>query len=161
MIDENEAIQRMIIDEGLRLQPYKCSAGKLTIGIGRNLESNPLTAEEIKFLGRRDLSAGITRHEAYYLLRNDLKRTEADCRRRIGFFYRLDDKRQFALVNMAFNMGIDGLCGFKKMLGYMGTGNYREAAAECLNSKYAKEVGDRAKRIAKIIETGNFIYEKN
>ena len=48
MIDMYEICQRLIAHEGLRLQPYFCSKKKLTIGVGRCLETNPLTAEEIK-----------------------------------------------------------------------------------------------------------------
>ena len=47
MIDLNEAVQRLCHHEGIRLQPYRCPAGYLTIGVGRNLETNPPTAEEI------------------------------------------------------------------------------------------------------------------
>ena len=58
---------------------------------------------------------------------------------------------------MCFNMGIKRLLGFKRMLGAMFIGDYRGAAKECLNSKYAKDVGKRAERIAQLIETGVWI----
>ena len=156
MIDNYEAVQRLALHEGLRLTPYRCSKGKLTVGVGRNLEDNPLTAAEEKVLGRFDISKGITKSEAYYLLGNDIRRVTRECRQNIPFFEHLDDERQYALVDMAFNLGINGLLKFKKMLAFMGVGNYRQAAAECLNSQYAKEVGPRARRIASTIETGRF-----
>lgn len=59
MIDLNEAVQRLCLHEGIRLQPYRCPAGYLTIGVGRNLETNPPTAEEIKVIG--DYRSGITK----------------------------------------------------------------------------------------------------
>lgn len=152
MINENEAVQRLCLHEGIRLQPYRCPASYLTIGVGRNLETNPPTAEEIKVIG--DYRSGITKNAAFFLLRNDIKRVEAECADRIPFWKQLSAERQYALVDMAFNLGIAGLLKFKKMLGYMGVGNYTQAATECLASKYAKDVGERAVRIARLIEKG-------
>ena len=154
MIDMGTAVQRLCIHEGIRLKPYKCTAGYLTIGVGRNLVTNPLTAEEKEKVG--DWSNGISKDAAFYLLRNDIIRTEKECGQHIPFWKHLDDERQYALLDMAFNLGIKGLLKFKKMLSEIGIGNYRGAAKECLNSKYARDVGKRAERIAKTIETGRF-----
>ncbi len=90
------------------------------------------------------------------MLRNDIRRVVKECEQHIPFWNELDDERQYALVDMAFNLGIKGLLGFKKMLSYLGVGNYIKAAAECLASRYAKEVGRRAVRISEIIRTGKF-----
>lgn len=150
MIDMNEAVQRLCLHEGIRLQPYKCPAGYWTIGVGRNLETNPPTAEEKRVIG--DWRNGITKNAAFYLLRNDIKRISDECARQIPFWKNLDDERQYALVDMAFNLGMAGLLKFQKMLSYLGVGNYIQAATECLASKYAKDVGERAVRVAKIIE---------
>jgi len=57
---------------------------------------------------------------------------------------------------MAFNLGVAGLLGFKKMIVALKNGNYQLAAKECLDSRYAKEVGARAKRVAETIRTGVF-----
>ena len=77
----------------------------------------------------------------------------------IPYWKILDNERQYALLDMAFNMGISRLLKFRKMLEDIEIGDYRGAAKECLNSKYAKDVGQRAKRIAKTIEKGVFSYE--
>lgn len=154
MIDINGICQRLVMHEGIRLQPYFCTKGKQTIGIGRNLDDNPITAEEERVIG--DWRSGITKEAAFYLLRHDINRVMAECREQIPFWKQLDDERQYALIDMAFNLGIGGLLKFKKMLSFMGVGNYRQAAVECLASKYAKDTGRRAERIAKTIETGRF-----
>lgn len=155
MIEREEIISRLLIHEGIRLEPYKCPTGYWTIGVGRNLETNPLNAEEKRKCG--DLKSGIDEHAAFFLLSNDITRAEKDCQKHISFWKRLDDERQYALIDMCFNLGISGLLKFKKMLGEMEIGNYRGAAKECLNSKYARDVGKRAERIAKTIETGRFV----
>ncbi len=156
MIDEFEAVQRLSLHEGIRLQPYRCPSGYLSIGVGRNLETNPLSYEEIKILGRRDLSKGITRQEAFFLLRRDIKKTVENCQSKIPFFDKLDDERQYVLVDLAFNMGINGLLKFKKMLSFLGAGNYRQASVELLSSKYASQVKLRAERLAASLRSGKW-----
>ena len=118
-------------DENLRLKPYRCSEGKLTIGIGRNIE---------------DL--GITEGEALYLLQNDIGRCMAELDRNIPWWKNLSDPRKNALLNMSFNMGWPRLSGFKNMLAALEAGDYETAAAEALDSRWARQVGDRAQRVA-------------
>lgn len=154
MIDMNEKVQRLVMHEGCRLKPYYCTKGKQTIGVGRNLDDNPLTEEEKRVCG--DWEKGITKNAAFYLLRHDIERVEKECKKKIAFYTLLDNERQYALLDMAFNLGIAGLLKFKKMLMAMACGYFEDAAKECLDSKYAKEVGQRAKRIAETIRTGKF-----
>ncbi len=153
-MDEAVIIQRLVMHEGVRLMPYRCTRGKLTIGIGRCIDTHPFTADELKVVG--DWKHGITKNAAFYLLRNDIKRTVEQVREAISFYDRLDEERQYALIDMGFQLGVLGLKRFKKMLEQMGVGNYKNAAKECLNSEYAKQVPVRAGRIAKLIETGKF-----
>lgn len=154
-VDENEIIQRLVMHEGCELMPYKCPAGYLTIGVGRNLDTNPLTKEEIKVCG--DYKHGITKNAAFYLLRNDIEKVKRECTKNIPFFNALDAERRYCLIDMCFNIGIKGLLGFKKMLSAMGVGEWNRASTECLNSNYAKQTGKRARRIANTIKTGRFI----
>lgn len=121
---------QLVFDEGLRLMPYRCPAGKLTIGVGRNLEDN-----------------GITREEAYYLLRNDVDICHRQLSVAIPFYDRLPSGKKEILLNMCFNMGLTRLQGFKRMLAAMAVNNWDEAAHEMENSDWAKQVGDRAKRL--------------
>ncbi len=124
-------------DEGLRLKPYKCSAGKLTIGYGRNLED-----------------VGITESEAVEMLRHDITNATADLCREFDWFGDLSYERQKALVNMRFNLGMPKLKQFQKMLRAMKSGDFERAANEALDSKWAKQVGARAIRIADQIRRG-------
>lgn len=125
------------VDEGLRLKPYRCTAGKLTIGIGRNLDDN-----------------GITRGEAMFMLDNDVAKCEIEMFREFPWAKAMSDRRQQALCNMLFNMGLTRLKGFRKMLAFMKEGKYNEAADEMLNSKWAKQVGIRANRLAIMMRNG-------
>lgn len=155
MIDLGTAIQRLCIHEGIRLEPYKCPAGYLTIGVGRNLDTNPITEEEKKVVG--DWRHGITKNAAFYLLRNDIKRVEKECRQHIPFWKTLDDERQYALLDMVFCQGLQGVLKYKKMLAAMGVGNWTEASQECLNSLWHSQAKNRCERIANTIKTGVFV----
>lgn len=154
MLPTVEIINRLILHEGLRLKPYYCTSGRQTIGIGRNLDDNPLTAEEKRVCG--DWEHGITRQAAYYLCRNDIDRCIKQCRGNIPFFENLDNERQYALLDMCFNLGIKRLLGFKKMLAALGSGSWEQAAKECLDSNYARQTGERAKRISEVFRCGIF-----
>lgn len=124
-------------DEGLRLKPYRCSEGKLTIGIGRNIQD-----------------VGITEEEANILLANDILRCERDLDTRLPWWRNLSPRRQDALLNMCFNLGIGRLMNFRKMLGALERGDWHEAAAQALDSRWARQVGARANRIADIFRNG-------
>lgn len=160
MISVSEIKQRLYVHEGFRSKPYRCTANKLTIGIGRNIEDRPFTEEELRLVDKDYMTKGITKAQAFAILARDVMQFDFELRQNIPFYEKLDDERQYALLDMAFNMGIGnskkGLLSFKNMLNYMGTGFYKQAAAECLNSKYGRELPVRAGRIARAIETGVF-----
>ena len=70
---------------------------------------------------------------------------------------KLNEVRQFVLVDMCFNMGLGKLCTFKKMLSAMANGDYYTAANEALASKWAVQVGRRARELAEMLKTGEYI----
>jgi len=120
--------------EGLRLKPYRCIKGVLTIGYGRNLEAN-----------------GISLDEAEYLFQNDLRVAIEGCRGRIEFFKELPVEAQKVLVNMAFQLGVEGLLKFKKTLQYLEQRDFASAADEMLDSHWARETPGRARELSDII----------
>jgi lysozyme len=125
------------LDEGNKSKPYKCTAGKTTIGIGRNLDDVGLSPDEIS-----------------YLFQNDIKRVIADLDKNLGWWRGLSDTRKRVLANMAFNLGIAGLLGFKNTLKAIAEGRYNDAADGMLASKWATQVGARAQRLAKMMREG-------
>ena len=124
-------------DEGVRLKPYQDSVGKLTIGVGRNLDD-----------------VGISQDEVANLLDNDIKRTMAELDKSLPWWRNLDEVRQRVLLNMAFNLGVAGLLGFKNTLAAIQNDKWGEAADGMLASKWAKQVGGRAQRLAVMMRTG-------
>jgi lysozyme len=129
--------EQLIAHEGLRLKPYRCTAGKLTIGVGRNLEDR-----------------GLRLDEALYLLDNDIEDVTTELEMKLPWMLQLDDVRQRVLIDMAFNIGVAGLLKFKLTLTSVRQGNYVLAAKQMLQSKWADQVGRRAIGLAKMMETG-------
>lgn len=153
IIDDNICIQRLVINEGLILKPYRCPAGYLTIGIGRNLENNPLTKEEKAFIGH-DVKQGITNEQAFYLCRNDLQKVKKELDVHLPWWRDLNTDRQFVMIDLCFNMGITKLLRFSKTLNSIASGFYVKAGEQLMQSLYAKQVGKRAQRNAKCLQTG-------
>lgn len=156
MIDINIAVQRLAFHEGCRLEPYKDHLGYWTIGIGRCYEKNPITPDEERVVGTC-WKKGITKNGAYFLLRNDIKRCLKELEKKIPFWKTLSDERQYALLDMNFQLGLNGLLKFKKMLSALGTGYWEEARRQCLDSNYARQTPLRANRIANCLASGRFI----
>lgn len=147
-------------DEGFRPKPYLCTGGYWTIGYGRNLETNPLTAEEKAMIfgagDDRDLwERGLTRDEAETLLKNDIARVRADLESHLPVYTTLDKVRRDAVANMRFQLGMKGLEGFKNMLAALERQDWAEAAREGLDSKWAKrDTPNRAQRVTRQLRTG-------
>lgn len=148
----DEWCARLIKEEGMRLMPYRCPLGRLTIGVGRCLETNPLTSAEAKALG--DYMHGITENGAKMLLRNDVRRSYAALLKLVKNFKELTDDRQYALLDMCFQLGVQGLRQFQKMIEAVEQGRFSAAGAECLSSRYARQTPKRAKRVARALITG-------
>jgi lysozyme len=132
------AVQQLKEDEGFRGNVYKCSAGKNTIGYGRNLDDNPLT-----------------KYEAEFLLNSDLEKI-VDSLSDLPFYPRLSPRRRGVVINMTYNLGLPRFKQFKRMIAAMYLCDYELAAVEMLDSKWAKQVGDRAIRLAEIMRDDGF-----
>lgn len=143
--------RRLEFHEGCVLKPYRCPAGKLTLGIGRNLEDNPLSEKEKKALG--DYERGITHNGALMLLKNDVEKCLKNLKT-LSCWKKQTIERKYAMLDMCFQLGFNGLLSFKKMLQALDEKNYPLAYAHCLDSKYARQTPERAKRIARIYKEG-------
>ena len=120
-------------NEGLRLKPYKCSANRLTIGYGRNLDD-----------------IGITKDEAEMMLTNDTDRCLSALSAIFGdnFLYKLSHQRKVVLVDMMYNLGKTRFLTFKKMIQAVKDKDFNEASVQLLDSKYARQLPERAGRNA-------------
>jgi len=119
--------KRLVDFEGLVLKPYHCSQNYLSIGVGRNLDSN-----------------GISEEEAMYLLDNDIHKVIEQLDKQWEVWRTFPDAAKYVCIDVAFNMGINTWMSFRKTRAYMELGEWEKAASEILDSKYAVQVGRRA-----------------
>ena len=131
-----QAINLLKLHEGFRSKPYKDSLGIVTIGYGRNLESR-----------------GLTEPEAAYLLKCDVKEAEEYLHKEYDYYYQLSGERKAVLIDMMVNMGPTRLRGFVNTHAALSSRDYEVAALEMLDSKWARQVGNRAITLSKIMQS--------
>lgn len=122
--------------EGFSRTPYRCTAGKMTIGYGRNLESQGISEAEAEWLLKRDVDRAISnlRNEAYWL--------------------DLSDVRQAVLIDMVFNLGWAGFTRFQRLRMALNRADYDAAANEMRASAWFKQVGTRSQTLVVMMQTG-------
>ena len=132
--------------EGLRLKPYRCPAGALTIGWGHNLDAHPLHGYD----GR----SSITEEQAETLLAEDVERMAEELDRAFPWWADMDKPRQAVLLNMAFNLGLPRLRTFRSALAAMQAQDWNEAGRQMLKSRWAMQVKGRAAELARQMVLG-------
>jgi lysozyme len=130
-------------DEGEKLHAYQDSLGFWKIGVGRLIDQRA--------------GGGITGFESAQLLSHDIERVTRELDGAFPWAAKLSDPRRGVLLNMCFNMGLGKLRNFTHFLSAMQRGDWEAAAIEALDSKWAVQVGDRAKRLAKQITTDAWV----
>lgn len=133
----DKLISRLKVDEGFRDKPYKDSRGFLTIGYGWCLDREPMTMDE-----------------AEYVLNSKVSRKMIELAQAIPWITDLDEPRQGVLYNMAYQMGVAGVLAFRQTLAMVRAGQYQEAAAEMLNSAWARQTPERAQRLSNQMKDG-------
>lgn len=138
---EEREKEEIALDEGRRNKAYKDTRGNWTIGVGHLLkkEEGPWTDEKIDEVYEVDFQNAVT-----------------GAKQAVPFFDALDGARKGALVNMAFNMGSTTLASFHGTLNALDNGDWTTAALHLMNSKYARQVGARANRLAYRLRTGEY-----
>lgn len=172
MIDMELIRRTLTLHEGIRNKPYKCSAGKWTIGVGRNFQDARFTLDELEYLGipvsrLGDQVAWLKLHplsddQITWLLDRTIAETLKSMARspRIAeAFAACDDVRGLVLIDMAYNMGVPGLNKFQYTLDQVAKGNWNAAADGMEDSKWFAQVGTRSVRLVKMMATGELPKE--
>lgn len=144
---KNELTKQLKGDEDVRKHVYKDHLGFFTIGVGRLVDE-------------RKPGSGLRPSEMDFMLQNDIDERIEALTRRLPWFQNLDDARRGVLLNMSFQMGVDGLMGFKNTLAMVESGDYMGAARNMLQSKWANQTPERASRLADQMRTGVWHYAK-
>ena len=141
-------------DEGFRPTVYTCTQGVKTVGYGRNIKANWFTDDEVLEIIEHE---GISKDLAQKWLVESLNELLEQLDEKLECFGELNVPRKAVLVNMAYNIGIKGLMGFKKMLAAIDDNDFEKAASEMLDSRWANQVPIRAQRLTKQMRSGNWV----
>ncbi len=142
---KSELTRQLKGDEGVKACVYNDHLGYATIGVGRLVDS-------------RKPGAGLRSFEVDFLLQNDIDDRIREITGRLPWSAQLDSARLGVLLNMSFQLGVDGLMGFKNTLGLVKDGYYEEAAVAMLLSKWAAQTPERAKRLSEQMRTGKWQF---
>ena len=126
--------KQLIRDEGDVPYAYQDSLGYLTIGVG--------------FLIDKRKGGRLPDAVRDFWLDYEINKITAELEKRLPFFSSLSQARKDTLINMAFNLGVNGLLNFKKTIELMAGGKHAEASREMLDSRWARQVGQRADRLS-------------
>jgi len=150
-----KAKKMLLVDEGLRLKAYKCTAGAWTIGCGRNLSARRITEEELQ----RYCTIGISREVAMVWLDEDIEIARKICQRIFGgLFDTWSENRQLGWINLAFNLGHSRLSQFKNTIRAARVQDWDEVEKGLRASLGFKQVGKRAERVIGMIYHYTFPY---
>ena len=150
-------------NEDRRNKCYLDSEGIPTVGIGFNLERADAPAK-IAALGLDydDVVAGrqtLSDAQIDRLLADDLVTAIGDARDLIADFDSLAAARQIVLVDMAFNLGKPRLANFRKMIAAIDAGDWDEAAAQMMDSRWYRQVKTRGDRNVAVMRTGTLVAD--
>ena len=136
-LNTDRLIEQLKRHEGVEHLPYIDTQGKMTIGIGRNLSDRGISISTIN-----------------QMLMEDIELATSDLERVYPEYCDLSEDRQLVLANMSFNLGIPRYLKFEKFWAALRQGQWDLAATEMLDSRWAKQVGDRATELADMMRKG-------
>jgi lysozyme len=129
------AVARLQTDEGFRPMVYTDTTGHQTIGYGFNI------------------SAGISQYAALALLDAQAAELSVDLGE-LDWYHGLDDVRSSVCIELAFNLGLNGLLGFHQMIAALRSGDWRSAHDQLLNSEAARQLPVRYGQLADLLLNG-------
>lgn len=137
LMDKNTLIEQLKRHEGVKHFPYLDTAQKWTIGAGRNLTDRGITIGTINQMLLEDISLVTTELDKAY-----------------PEWCELSENRQLVLANMTFNLGMPRYLTFERFWAALRQNQWELASTEMLNSRWARQVGDRAIELSEMMRNG-------
>jgi lysozyme len=149
MLDKNfygTVKEKLIEEEGYEEEIYQCTQGYNTVGVGHNIDANPLPIGILKLLfeGKKAMALDV-------LFKHDIQKVIIQLDRVFPWWREKEDGIKLFMIDFVFNIGIGTAKKFKNTMRYIEMNKYRKASKGLMNSRYARQVPNRAKRNAKLI----------
>lgn len=139
--------EELVRDEGCVFEVYEDHLGYATCGVGHLVREGDAEYGE-------PIGTPVSPDEVNAYLTLDIDTAVSEVSKRYAFFKDLNDVRQRVMINMTFNLGSTRLALFKKFLAAVERQDWDVAAAEMLDSKWARQVGNRAVRLSEMMKHG-------
>lgn len=149
-VSDDVLFKELCAEEGMSRTVYYCPAGKLTVGVGHNLEANPAMSIIKKKL---KLGENVSMDIIRTLFKNDVSEVITSLDNRLPWFKDLSPARQYVLISMGFNMGVPGLMKFKNTLGCLQRGDIKGCCYGMRSSRWYRQVGNRGPKLIRIMDT--------
>ena len=145
-MNKAQLVKELKQDEGVKYEMYKDHLGYPTIGVGHLI----LEGED------HLLTATLTEEQVSTMLLHDLVEVIKDCQILYKGYDDMPEEAQLVLANMMYNIGRTKLTKFVKTNTLFEEQKWLSAASEMLDSRWAKQVPNRAQRLAdRITKLGN------
>ncbi len=132
--------EQLKIDEGVKYEIYNDHLGYPTFGIGH------LVTEQDEEYGK-PIGTPVSEQRVNDVFDNDVAIYMSEAKKVFPNLDQLPDEAQQVIVNMTFNMGAPRLAKFKKFIAGVNNSDWNTAAVEMMDSRWAKQVGNRAERL--------------
>lgn len=151
------------LEEGYREKVYRCSEGYPTIGIGTKIGPKGAPLSNYTFKVSQRVAKAMLDDEVVDIVGrlNNLPWHHSPDESRQMWYHSLDESRQIIIQSMCYQMGVDGVLKFRKMIDALSRGHWDEAATQALDSLWARQTPKRAYRHAEVLRNGdlNAVYE--
>lgn len=137
----------LCFEEGYRAEPYYCSEGYPTIGIGTRIGPKGAALVNYQMHWSKEIAKAHLREEVKAI---------SDKIDGYPWFRQCNGPRRAVLISMAYQMGVSGLLGFRNTLRLIEEGNFAVAGRNMRASKWYKQTPARAERHARVMESGTF-----
>ncbi len=164
MVSNERVLKELALEEGIRYTTYRCTAGYLTIGIGHNLDAEPID----HLIGRKlSLNPRLTKSELILVFNHDVEKVKRQLDQHLPWWRGCPSFAQYVLISLCFNMGIGGLVrrnppkynglrGFVNTLKRFEAHDWNGAARGLENAKWYRQVGNRGPKICNILRYQRF-----
>ena len=132
--------EELKIDEGCKYEIYLDHLGLPTAGIG-----HLLTGKDDEY--NKPIGTVVSEKRVTEWFDQDIQMTMSDCKKVYDDWDALPEEVKLIMANMMFNLGYPRFCKFKKMIQAVKDGNWIEAGNQMQDSRWYKQVTNRADRL--------------
>ena len=152
-MDLDKLQKELAEDEGCKYEIYNDHLGYATFGIGHLVTDSDLEYGQ-------EIGTKVSKERVDECFKADIEITIEDCNILYSNFNDIPEEAQLILANMMFNLGRPRLSKFLKLKAAVNDEDWMEASVQMMDSKWAKQVPNRAKRLCERMEKLSWLFKQ-